>query len=60
MRTIEQGMNKLNSFPSPRVTSYSVNVRFKLRISQNRKYVDENCPEQFLCIKLALNYLFFS
>ena len=26
-------------------------VRFKLRISQNRKWADENCSEQFLWIK---------
>ena len=28
-------------------------LRFKLRISQNRKLADTDYPEQFLCIKLA-------
>ena len=36
----------------------TANVRFKLRIPQNRKEVDKNCPEQFLWIKLGRNYLF--
>ena len=30
--------------------SFTANVRFKLRISQNRKKADKNCPEQFLWI----------
>ena len=38
MRTIEQGMNKLNSFPSPRVTSYSVRrLRLRLKFTPNGK-----------------------
>ena len=28
--------------------AFTANVRFKLRISQNKKLVDKNCPEQFL------------
>ena len=38
----------------------TANLRFKLRISQNRKQADKNCPEQFLYIKLEWNYLFLS
>ena len=39
---------------------FTPNVRFKLWISQFRKHADKNCPGQFLCVKLAWNYLFFS
>ena len=35
-------------------------MRFKLRISQNKKQADKNCPEQFLYIKLEWNYLFLN
>ena len=38
----------------------TANVIVRLRISQNRKQADKNCPEQFLCMKLAWNYLFLS
>ena len=31
----------------------AANVSFKLRISQNQKKADKNCPEQFFHKKLA-------
>ena len=43
--------------PSLRQTA---NVRFKLRISQNRKEADKKCLEQFFWIKVTWNYLFIS
>ena len=35
-------------------------MRFKFRVSQNRKQAEKNCAEQFLRITLAWNYLFLS
>ena len=32
-------------------TTYTANVRFNLRISQNRKWADKNSSKQFLRIK---------
>ena len=34
----------------------TANVRFKLRISQNRKCADKNSSKQFLWIKSCVNY----
>ena len=50
MRTIEQGMNKLNSFPSPRVTSYSVG-RFKIKINVYAKRQTSDSSWEFLRIE---------
>ena len=48
MRTIEQGMNKLNSCPSPRVTSYSVG---RLKINVYAKGQTSGSSSEFLRIE---------
>ena len=36
----------------------TLNLRFKLKISQIRKWEDKNCPKYFLWMNVAWNYFF--